>query len=103
MSTHPNVSPGSLAGPEGSRLADGIYQNDQLVGRVIGAQVDLASKEIRFKEIYNSDWLLLPNECHFDPYTIMVQRIGFASKIERGAEHKGRVLKDVVAVILRHQ
>jgi hypothetical protein len=86
-----------------ARQADAIYQNDQVVARVIGAEVDLAAKEIRFQEVYNSDYLLLPHECEFDQFTIMVQRIGLASKIERGSEHKGRVLKGVVAEILRYR
>jgi hypothetical protein len=86
-----------------ARPADAIYQNDQLVARVVGAEVDLATKEIRFQEIYNSDYLLLPHECEFGQFTIMVQRIGLASKIERGSEHKGRVLKEVVAEILRYR
>jgi len=86
-----------------ARLADAIYQNNQLVGKAIGAHVDLTAKEIRFQEIYNSDYLMLPHECDFGQFTIMVQRIGLASKVERGSEHKGRVLKDVVAEILRYR
>ncbi len=103
MSTQANVSPGSHADPQAPRLADAIYQNDHLVAQVVGAEVDLAAKEIRFQEVYNSDYLLLPHECEFGQFAIMVQRIGLASKIERGSEHKGRVLKDVVAEILRYR
>ncbi|MGO9270641.1 MAG: hypothetical protein ACLQOO_10390 [Terriglobia bacterium] len=103
MSTQANASPASHVDPQAPRIADAIYQNNQLVARAIGAEVDLAAREIRFREIYNSDYLLLPHECEFGQFTIMVQRIGLASKIERGSEHKGRVLKDVVAEILRKE
>jgi len=103
MSTDVSPSPESQSDSGTTRLADAIYQNDRLVGKVIGAKVDLAAKEIRFQEICNSDHLMLPNECDFGPFTIMVQCIGLASKIERGAEHKGRVLKEVVAEILRER
>jgi len=101
MSPSANASPAHDADPQEPRLADGIYQNDRLVARVIGAEVDVGAKEIRFQEIYNSDYLLLPHECEFGEFAMMVQRIGLASKIERGSEHKGRVLKEVVAEILR--
>jgi len=101
MSTHTSFSPAPQADPQATRLADAIYKNEQVVARVAGAEVDLAAKEIKFQEIYSSDHLLLPHECEFGEFTIMVQRIGLASKIERGSEHKGRVLKDVVAEILR--
>jgi len=96
----------SPKGPESTleapRAADAIYQNGRFVGRVIAPRVDLGVKEIRFEEVHNSDYLMLPDECEFDRYAMVVKRVGFASKIERGAEHKGRVLKEVVAEILRY-
>ena len=101
MSEGANASQRPVVKPPGPRVADAIYQNNDLVARVVGAEVDHEAKEIRFQEIYNSDYLVLPDECEFDKYTITVRRIGFATKIERGSEHKGRVLKDVVAEILR--
>ena len=85
------------------RQADAIYQNGELVARVTGSQVDLEAKEIRFAELYQSDHLLLPDECEFQKYIIMVQRIGFATKVEKTALHKGRVLQNVVAEILRYR
>jgi hypothetical protein len=68
-----------------------------------GLRVDLEAKEIRFAELYNSDDLVLPDECEFQRHVIMVQRIGFASKVEKAALHKGRVLRDVVAEILGYR
>src|SRR5215472_7665624 len=79
------------------RQADAIYQNGELVARVTGPKADLEAKEIHFAELFNSDWLLLPDECEFQKYIILVQRIGFATKVEKTAVHKGRVLQNVVA------
>lgn len=77
-----------------------IYQNGRVVARVTEAEVDLEAKEVRFAELSNSDELLLPEECEFRKYKIMVQRIQFAAKQDKGALHKGRVLRGVVAEIL---
>jgi hypothetical protein len=79
---------------------DAIYQGGQVVGRVIDARIDAESREIRFGEIYNSDELLLPDDCEFREYRILIQRMDFAAREERGAAHKGRVLRGVTAEIL---
>ena len=85
------------------REDDAVYQNGRVVARVADPQVDSEAKEIRFAELYNSDELLLPDECEFQKYTIMVQRIAHATKVDKGALHKGRVLRDVVAEILGYR
>jgi hypothetical protein len=85
------------------READALYQNNRVVARAVGAEVDLEAKEIRFEEIYNSDDLLLPEECDFQKFAILIQRIAFATKIDRGTPEKGRVLRGVVAGILRYR
>jgi hypothetical protein len=90
------------SGPQ-PREDDAIYQNGRVVARVADPQVDSETKEIRFAELYNSDELLLPDECEFQKYTIMVQRIAHATKVDKGALHKGRVLRDVVAEILGYR
>ena len=94
---------GSPSGPVAQREPDAIYQNGELVARVVAPEVDAGAKEIRFEELYNSDNLVLPDECEFQKYVIMVQRIGFASKAEKDALHKGRVLRQVVAGILGYR
>jgi hypothetical protein len=103
MSTGTNAPQAPEVKPPGPRVADAIYQNNQLAARVVGPEIDLEAREIRFQELYNSDDLVLPEECEFDKYTIVVERIGFATLVERGSEHRGRVLKNVVAEILRCQ
>ena len=80
-----------------------IYQNGRIVARVTEPEVDTEAKEIRFAELSNSDDLILPDECEFQKYTIMVQRIGYAAKEDKGALHKGRVLRGVVAEILGYR
>jgi hypothetical protein len=86
--------------PSASREEDAIYQNDRLVGRALDARVDQEAREIHFGEIFGSDDLLLPDDCEFRNYRILIQHVGFASKEERGAAHKGRVLRGAVAEIL---
>jgi hypothetical protein len=85
-----------------AREQDAIYQNGKLVARVLGPQVDREQKKIRFAEIYNSDELLLPDECEFQGYRIIVQRVGFGSGTLPGAAEKGRILRDCGADILGH-
>lgn len=80
--------------------ADGIYQNGRLVARVLDADVDTGAKEIRFGEAYNSDELILADECEFQKYRIMVQRVAYASKVNKEEPHKGRILRGVVAELL---
>ena len=93
-------APSSLQAPSGSREEDGIYQNNRLVGRVLDARVDQDAREIHFGEIYGSDDLLLPEDCEFRNYRVLIQHVGYASKEERGAAHKGRVLREALAEIL---
>jgi hypothetical protein len=84
----------------GSREDDALYQNGSIVGRVLDARVDQEAREVHFGEIFSSDELLLPEDCEFRHYRILIQHVGFAAREERGAAHKGRVLKAAVAEIL---
>jgi hypothetical protein len=88
-----------------AREQDAIYQNGKIVARVAEPEVDLDSKEVRFGEIYDSDHLLIPEECEFQNYRIIIQRIVFATKIDTRAGRQGRVLRGCVADILgyRHE
>jgi hypothetical protein len=89
--------------PPQNREEDAIYQNGRVVARVSDPKADWEAKEIRFAEVSNSDELMLPDECEFQQYKILVQRIAHATKTDRGALHKGRVLRDVVAEILGYR
>ena len=81
------------------REDDALYQENKLVARALEPEVDWDAKQIRFGEIYKSEELMLPEECEFRKYRIMIQRIAFASKIDRATPEKGRVLRGVVAEI----
>lgn len=70
------------------------------MARVAEAEVDLDAKEIRFGEVYNSDDLVIPDECEFREYRILIQKIVYAAKIHRGEELKGRVLRGVTCDLL---
>lgn len=87
----------------GARQESVIYQDGRSVGEVFHAQIDVQAREIRFDEIIHSDNLLIPDDCEFRDYRILIQKISFASRQETGAAHKGRVLKGVVAEILGHR
>ncbi len=85
------------------RDQDAIYQSDRIVARVVDAEVDEAAKQVRFSEVFNSDDLLLPDECEFQKYKILVQSIAYATKIDTNQLHKGRVLRGVTAGILGYR
>jgi hypothetical protein len=99
----PPSAPSAAKPPATAREPDAIYQGGRVVGRVLEARVDTAAREIRFGEIFNSDELLLPDDCEFQNYRILIQRLDFATREERGAAHKGRVLRGVLAEILGHR
>jgi hypothetical protein len=88
------------ASPVSQRENDVIYQGGKAVARVLNAEVDLEAQEIRFAELSNSDLLLLPDECEFQSYRILVRKIGYATKEDKQFLHKGRILRDVTAKIL---
>ncbi|MCL5005001.1 MAG: hypothetical protein M1404_00585 [Acidobacteria bacterium] len=90
-------------GASPARQQDAIYQNGKLVGRVVDSEVDREVNEIRFGEIYESDHLLIPDECEFQNYRIIIQRIVYASKIDKQSERKGRILRGCVAGILGYR
>lgn len=92
-------SPGAAS----PRETDALYQNGRVVARVGVAEVDLETKEIRFDEIHSSETLMIPEECEFRDYRILIQRIGYATKIQRGEEHKGRVLRGVICDLLGYR
>ena len=93
----------SKAAPAAEREKDAIYQGDRIVARVLDVEVDLEAKEIRFGEVYKSDDLLLPDECDFQEYKILVQRIDQATKVARESPFKGRILRGVAADIVGYR
>ena len=95
--------PAGRSRPLLEREDDAIYQENKLVARVADAEVNWEARTIHFGEISNSDYLLLSEECEFRKYRIMVQRVAFASRIEKDAPEKGRVLRGVVAEILGYR
>jgi hypothetical protein len=86
-----------------TRQENALYQNGRPVAEVLEPRIDATSREIHFAEVYRSDELLIPEDCEFREYRILIQKIGFASRQEAGAAHKGRVLKSVVAEVLGYR
>lgn len=97
--THSNQDPTEFQQVK-EHESDVIYQNGRPVARVIDAEVDTEAKEIRFGEVYNSDELILADECEFQKYRILIQRVAYASKVSKEEPHKGRILRGVVADLL---
>jgi hypothetical protein len=83
-----------------SRSDDVIYQKGKAVAQVLNAEVDEEAREVRFAELSNSDLLLLPDECEFRSYCILIRKIAYATKEDKQSLHKGRILRDVTAKII---
>jgi hypothetical protein len=106
MSGNSGAEPnGALAdsGPAVARQDDAIYQNEAPVAKTVEVELDLEAGEIRFGELYESDPLLLPDECEYKNYRILIRKVAFATRLDKDAPHKGRVLRGVVAEILGHK
>ena len=101
--TKPSAPATTPAGRTGNYQEDAIYQDGNVVARVVGAEVRGDAREIYFAEINNSGNLILPEECEFRKYRLMIQRIEYASRIDQGAPEKGRVLRGVVAEVLGYR
>ena len=92
-----------VAGGQVKYEDDAIYQDGRLVARVLEPEVHTDAREIHFGEVNRSDELTLPEECEFQKYRLMIQRIAYASRIDKNAPEKGRVLRGVVAEILGYR
>lgn len=84
----------------GNREPDAIYQNGKLVARVVSPEVDPEAKEIRFDEVIDSDHLVMADECEFQKYRIMIQKVAFATKVDHRPGRQGRTLAGCTAEIL---
>jgi hypothetical protein len=99
-------TPGSPTAPAERAVKyeeDAIYQDGKVVARVVEPEVHSNNREIHFAEINSSDLLMLPEECEFQKYRLIVKRIEYASRIDKNAPEKGRVLRGVVAEILGYR
>jgi len=93
----------AAAAQAGKYEEDAIYQLGKIVARAVGVEVRSASSEIHFDEINDSELLMLPEECEFQKYRLIVKKIEYASRIDKSAPQKGRVLRGVVAEILGYR
>ena len=84
----------------GSREQDALYQRGEIVARVVKPEVDLETKEIRFDELLGTDHLVLADECEYQKYRIMIQKVAFATREDRRPGQKGRSLAGCTAEIL---
>ncbi len=89
--------------PSVERQDDAIYQGNKVVACAVDAEVNPEAREITFRELRNSDNLLLPDECEFRKYRTIIQRVVYASRIDKEKPEDGRVLRGVVAEILGYR
>ena len=101
--TNSTAPQAASAGRTVSYEEDAIYQDGKIVARAVDPEIRRDAREILFAEINCSDNLMLPEECEFQKYRLMVQRIEYASRIDKNAPEKGRVLRGVVAEILGYR
>lgn len=93
------MSPAGAPGT-GGREQSAIYQKGKLVAHVVHPELDLEAREIRFGEVIDSDYLVLAEECEFQKYRIMIQKVAFATKVDHREGRKGRTLAGCTAEIL---
>ena len=103
MSGEAKAPASAPAGRTVNDAEDAIYQDGKIVARVVEPEVRGNAREVHFAEINRSDDLILPEECEFQKYRLMIQRIEYAARIDKNAPEKGRVLKGVVAEILGYR
>jgi hypothetical protein len=82
---------------------DAIYQEGKIVARVLSPDFRAEAREIYFGELNTCDDLILPEECEFQKYRLMIQRIEYAARTDKANPEKGRVLRGVVAEILGYR
>ena len=96
-------APATSTSPAGKYEEDAIYQNGKIVARTVGVEIRSSSSEIHFDEINDSELLMLPEECEFQKYRLIVKKIEYASRIDKSSPQKGRVLRGVIAEILGYR
>lgn len=100
----PKMTPAGPATTEPAmREPNALYQRGKLAGRAVGFEVDEIGKEVRFDVIENTEDLLLPDECEFQKFNLVVRKIGYATKVAHDSPHKGRILRGVVAEIVGYR
>ena len=101
--TQPPTSATAPAGRAVKYQEDAIYQDGKVVARVVEPEVRGHAREIHFAEINSSDNLILPEECEFQKYRLLIQRIEYASRIDKNAPEKGRLLRGIEAEIMGYK
>ncbi|MGD1103047.1 MAG: hypothetical protein ABSA59_13360 [Terriglobia bacterium] len=99
-------SPASATAPTGRTVnyeEDAVYQDGKVAARVVEPDVRWHAPEIHFAEINDSDNLILPEECEFQKYRLLIQRIEYASRIDKNAPEKGRLLRGIEAEIMGYK
>jgi hypothetical protein len=99
----PTATAADPGAPSLEREPDAIYQNNKIVARVVEPEIRTDAKEVHFGEISDSEYLILPEECEFQKYRLLIQRIAYASRIDKQRPDKGRILRGVVAEILGYR
>jgi len=46
---------------------------------------------------------MIPEECEYQQYRLLIQRIAYATKDDKQGPHKGRILRGVIADIMGYR
>lgn len=96
-----SAPPATETRPPEPRDWNAIYQKNRIVAWVREPDIDEAGKEVRFGEIYNSDDLMLADECEFQKFVIIVRRIAYAAREK--PPNRRRLLRGVLAEIVGYR
>lgn len=82
-----------------TREQDSIYQNDKIVGKIIGEKINVKEKILSFEEIFQSNELDTNQEFEFRKWRVKIKHIETMANMSSSDPQKGRILEKVVCII----
>jgi hypothetical protein len=83
-----------------AREKDALYQNGQIVARIINANVRENEAKVFFEEIYKSNDLDLGSEFEFQKYRLRFQSAETLTMINVSSPQKGRIIEKAACEII---
>jgi hypothetical protein len=83
-----------------TREKESLYQNKQIVARIVGASVKEGEGQIHFEEIYESERLDLGSEFEFQKYRLRFRSAETLTMVDSAAPQKGRIITEAVCEII---
>lgn len=82
-----------------TREQDSIYQNDKIVGKIIGEKISVKERILSFEEIFQSNELDTNQEFEFRKWRVKIKHIETMTNMSSSAPQKGRIMEKVDCVI----